>query len=345
MSTCAAGVDEPHGDSTRSPPEAEALGQALAAPGRLARLRRRVIGLHLLARRMILAPAFSPAPANPTAACGRSSSPSASHAGSAALSAASASAASTPSTAVQVKADWEPFFSGPAPLPKKIALPDNGPKANIQAPAPPRPGQAGVAERGCGAPSRHACTASGRHWQGDGRTCCLQPRQTGGARNGQLAGEGMTRTARANDQWQRDSAQTRQPDWLEPELATLTADRFSDPAWIFERKFDGERCLAFRAGQQLRLMTRNRQQVTSTYPEIADALRGQEACDFIVDGEVVAFDGDQTSFSRLQRRLGGRDPGPALRAEVSVYLYCFDVLWAGGRDGRPVPLRGPTQLL
>src|ERR1700740_527157 len=92
------------------------------------------------------------------------------------------------------------------------------------------------------------------------------------------------------------------PDWLEPELATLPADRFSDPAWIFERKFDGERCLAFRAGSQLRLMTRNRQLVTSTYPEIADALRAQEASDFIVDGEVVAFDGDQTSFSRLQHR-------------------------------------------
>jgi len=54
-----------------------------------------------------------------------------------------------------------------------------------------------------------------------------------------------------------------------------------DPAWLFERKFDGERCLAFRAGQQLRLMTRNRQQVTSTYPEAADALRAQQASDFI----------------------------------------------------------------
>ena len=114
----------------------------------------------------------------------------------------------------------------------------------------------------------------------------------------------MTRTARTDDQGQRDPARARQPEWVEPELATLTQDRFSDPAWIFERKFDGERCLAFRAGQQLRLMTRNQQQVTSTYPEIADALRAQEASDFIVDGEVVAFDGDQTSFSRLQLRLG-----------------------------------------
>ena len=155
----------------------------------------------------------------------------------------------------------------------------------------------------------------------------------------------MTRTARTDDQGQRDPAPARQPGWLEPELATLTADRFSDPAWIFERKFDGERCLAFRDGEQLRLVTRNRQQVTGTYPEITEALRAQDAADFIVDGEVVAFDGDQTSFSRLQRRLGVRDPGPALLAEVPVYIYLFDVLWADGRDVRPRPLlraQGPA---
>jgi len=155
----------------------------------------------------------------------------------------------------------------------------------------------------------------------------------------------MTRTARTDDQGQRDPAPARQPGWLEPELATLTADRFSDPAWIFERKFDGERCLAFRDGEQLRLVTRNRQQVTGTYPEIAEALRAQDAADFIVDGEVVAFDGDQTSFSRLQRRLGVRAPGPALLAEVPVYIYLFDVLWADGRDVRPRPLLERKALL
>ncbi|HEY3648513.1 MAG TPA: non-homologous end-joining DNA ligase [Streptosporangiaceae bacterium] len=139
-----------------------------------------------------------------------------------------------------------------------------------------------------------------------------------------------------------------QPEWLRPELATLTtptAELLSDPGWLFERKFDGERCPAFRAGPQLRLMTRNQQQVTSTYPEIAKVLRAQQASDFIIDGEVVAFDGDQTSFSRLQRRIGVRDPGPALRAEVPVYLYVFDLLWADGRDVRPVPLRERKQVL
>jgi ATP-dependent DNA ligase len=78
----------------------------------------------------------------------------------------------------------------------------------------------------------------------------------------------MTRTARADDPGQQDPGGSRQPGWLEPELATLTEDRFSDPAWLFERKFDGERCLAFRAGQQLRLMTRNRQ-VTPTRSALA----------------------------------------------------------------------------
>ena len=136
-----------------------------------------------------------------------------------------------------------------------------------------------------------------------------------------------------------------QPDWFEPELATLTKDRFSDPAWIFERKFDGERCLAFRAGSRLRLMTRNQQVVTSTYPEIAEALMAQDADNFVVDGEVVAFEGDETRFSRLQQRLGVRDPGPELRAEVPVYIYIFDLPWAQGRDMRPLPLGERKQLL
>jgi len=155
----------------------------------------------------------------------------------------------------------------------------------------------------------------------------------------------MARTAGTDEPGRSGPARPQQPAWLDPELATLTADRFSDPAWIFERKFDGERCLGFRAGPQLRLMTRNQQQVTGTYPEIADALRAQDASDFIVDGEVVAFDGDQTSFSRLQRRLGVREPGQALRAEVPVYLYVFDVLWADGRDVRALPLHERKRLL
>ena len=136
-----------------------------------------------------------------------------------------------------------------------------------------------------------------------------------------------------------------QPDWLDPELATLTQDRFSDPAWIFERKLDGERCLAFRSGGGVRLMTRNQKDDTTTYPELTRALAAQRDGDFIIDGEIVAFDGTQTRFARLQQRLGVRSPGPDLLAEVPVYYYIFDVLWADGRDVRPLPLRERKQIL
>ena len=119
-----------------------------------------------------------------------------------------------------------------------------------------------------------------------------------------------------------------QPDWMDPELATLTRDRFSDPAWIFERKLDGERCLAFRSGGPVRLMTRNQKDDTSTYPELTQALGAQRAGDFIIDGEIVAFEGSQTRFARLQQRLGVRQPGPDLLAAVPAWFYIFDVLWS-----------------
>jgi DNA ligase D-like protein (predicted ligase) len=141
------------------------------------------------------------------------------------------------------------------------------------------------------------------------------------------------------------AAASDQPGWMDPELATLTRDRFSDPGWIFERKLDGERCLAFRSGRGVRLMTRNQKEDTSTYPEITEALAAQRAGDFIIDGEIVAFDGGQTRFARLQQRLGVRHPGPDLLAGVPVCYFIFDLLWTDGRDVRPRPLRERKQIL
>jgi len=155
----------------------------------------------------------------------------------------------------------------------------------------------------------------------------------------------MTSAARTDGSDRLPQARPDEPAWLDPELATLTQERFSDPAWIYERKLDGERCLAFRAGSQVRLMTRNQKEDTGTYPEIAGALAAQKADSFIVDGEIVAFEGSQTRFARLQQRLGVRHPGQALRDEVPVYFYIFDVLWAGDRDVRPLPLRERKSLL
>ena len=135
------------------------------------------------------------------------------------------------------------------------------------------------------------------------------------------------------------------PDWFEPELATLTRDRFSDPAWFYERKLDGERCLAFRDGDELRLMTRNRKIVSSTYPELVEAFMAQQADDFVLDGEVVAFSDGQTRFAQLQQRMQVARPSAELLRTVPVQYYLFDVLWADGTDLRPQPLRERNQRL
>jgi DNA ligase D-like protein (predicted ligase) len=135
------------------------------------------------------------------------------------------------------------------------------------------------------------------------------------------------------------------PSWLEPQLATLTHDRFSDEAWVYERKLDGERCLAFVGPAGVRLMSRNRHDITRTFPEIAEALGAQRLGELALDGEIVAFDGAQTRFGRLQRRLGVRDPGPELLRATPVYFYLFDVLYADGGDIRPLPLTERKKVL
>jgi bifunctional non-homologous end joining protein LigD len=135
-----------------------------------------------------------------------------------------------------------------------------------------------------------------------------------------------------------------QPEWTAPMLAVLTHQRFSDPGWTFERKLDGERCLAFRRGGRLRLLSRTRQLLNEAYPELVGAL-GSQVSDFIVDGEIVAFEGGRTSFERLQRRIQIRDPVAALSSGVRVFYYLFDVLHLDGYDTTALQQRDRKALL
>jgi bifunctional non-homologous end joining protein LigD len=137
----------------------------------------------------------------------------------------------------------------------------------------------------------------------------------------------------------------RQPAWIPPMLATLTEDYFSDPDWLFERKLDGIRLLAYRSGSRVRLLSRNRLERTGSYPEVAEALAGQDASDFVVDGEVVAFEGRQTSFGRLQGRTGIQDPRRARRSRIAIKLYLFDILHLDGHEVTRLPLRARKRLL
>jgi bifunctional non-homologous end joining protein LigD len=144
----------------------------------------------------------------------------------------------------------------------------------------------------------------------------------------------------------RRSADVSLPAWVEPELATLTRDRFSDAGWLFERKLDGERCLTFADSDGARLMSRNQRDISTTYPEIAAAVAAQiTAPGQILDGEIVAFRGGATSFSQLQQRLGLQHPSVSLVSSVPVTYYIFDVMYSGGRDVRSLPQRERKQIL
>ena len=155
----------------------------------------------------------------------------------------------------------------------------------------------------------------------------------------------MNRFAALPESVRRGLRPSPHPRWVEPMLATLTDQRFSDPGWLFERKLDGERCLAFRDGPTVRLLSRTGRPLGNTYPELVDALGVQDVDDFVVDGEVVAFEHGGTSFARLQQRIGITDPDLARRSPVAVYFYLFDILHLDGHDTKGLALRVRKTLL
>lgn len=135
------------------------------------------------------------------------------------------------------------------------------------------------------------------------------------------------------------------PEWREPMKARLTHDYFSDPNWIFERKLDGQRLLASKDGQEVRLYSRNRKKNNGRFPEIVEAIAGLSVEKCLLDGEIVAFEGAQTSFSRLQPRMQVNDPEKARASGVDVYFYVFDVMHLDGYNCEALPLRTRKSVL
>ena len=107
------------------------------------------------------------------------------------------------------------------------------------------------------------------------------------------------------------------PEWLEPMAATLTQDRFAGDEWLFERKFDGIRLLAYKRGDEVQLFSRN--QLPQSMPAIAKAVAALPAKQAILDGEVT-WDG------------------------ASAY-HVFDILWLDGRSTTKLPLEERRALL
>lgn len=128
-------------------------------------------------------------------------------------------------------------------------------------------------------------------------------------------------------------------------LATLHAGMLPAGEWLYEPKLDGVRCVAYRRNGHVEMYSRNRRSLRARYIEVAEALEAQPGVDFVIDGEIVAFDGERTSFEKLQARHGINDPTAARATGVDIYYYVFDLLFADGRDFRRVPIEQRKETL
>ena len=108
------------------------------------------------------------------------------------------------------------------------------------------------------------------------------------------------------------------PKWLVPMAATLTQERFTGPEWLFERKFDGIRLLAYKNGETVELFSRN--QLPQLIPSVVAAVKNLPVQDAILDGEVTWPRGNVT-------------------------YHVFDVMWLDGRSVTSLPLEERRELL
>lgn len=131
-----------------------------------------------------------------------------------------------------------------------------------------------------------------------------------------------------------------------PGLARAAAERWGRE-WV-EMKWDGIRGIGIWDGARLRLRSRNGNDLTATYPEFTSVDLGLGAAPAVIDGEIVALDGQgRPSFPLLQKRMNLAQAREIAHeaARTPVQLYLFDVLEADGRDVTGLPLAERRELL
>ena len=124
------------------------------------------------------------------------------------------------------------------------------------------------------------------------------------------------------------------PPDLAPMLATLGTEAFDREGWIFEPKWDGVRAIAICEQHDTALFSRNKREITKTYPELAGLHDRLVAVDAILDGEIVTMQNGRPSFERLQGRINLHNERDIERASKSspVLFMAFDLLYLDGRS-------------
>lgn len=134
---------------------------------------------------------------------------------------------------------------------------------------------------------------------------------------------------------------------VKPMLAT-PGKAFSHPDWVFEIKYDGYRLLAGKEAGEVKLVSRNSNDFTAVFPEIAEAISALPFADFLIDGEVVVHDAEGLpSFAGLQQRGRLTRAADIGRAAVQwpATLYAFDLLLFDEYDLRSLALVERKRLL
>jgi bifunctional non-homologous end joining protein LigD len=129
-------------------------------------------------------------------------------------------------------------------------------------------------------------------------------------------------------------------------LASLSDEPFSDPAWLFEVKWDGVRGIAYLTNGEVVVRSRTGREISLEYPEVKDLANQLYATEAIVDGEIVALDdAGRSVFQKLQNRSGVRNPSRTLVESIPATYYAFDLLYCDGFDLRKTPLEERKDLL
>jgi bifunctional non-homologous end joining protein LigD len=137
---------------------------------------------------------------------------------------------------------------------------------------------------------------------------------------------------------------TAQPILIAPMLAAA-GDLPSGPGCAYEFKYDGVRAVVYTGDDGVQAFSRNDREITGTYPELAECARLLGGRRAVLDGEIVAFDGDRPSFALLQQRMHVVLPSAHLLAAVPVQYYVFDVLALDGRDLTDQPYAARRDIL
>jgi bifunctional non-homologous end joining protein LigD len=131
-------------------------------------------------------------------------------------------------------------------------------------------------------------------------------------------------------------------------LAEPAEHAFTRDGWLFELKLDGYRLIAAKRGGEALLLTRNGNDYTAVFPEVARAVRALPLDECIIDGEVVVLDpAGKPSFSRLQQRgrLSSKIEIARAAVELPATYFAFDLLAVDDLDLRPLSLEKRKHIL